>query len=187
MQGSTGVLPCPTEIDHRSYEKQDLCEQKSWTQTKPEQSLGQALLSQPPSFQQNSYPSSGSSAYQLWDLGNIYLSLWLKTYFQNQNAGRGSISGGNDLGSCLLDCRVSEMDVVAVLQRQTLFSQMLHWLLHPGLRTQQSAVQFLNVHEKSKEKCLLVELGVFSNRKCLWFLSLEVIPFLAPITTYPFV
>lgn len=55
---------------------------------------GQALLSQPPlSFQQNSHPSSGSSAYQLWDLGNIYLSLWLKTYFQSQNAGGGSISG----------------------------------------------------------------------------------------------
>lgn len=150
---------------------------------------GQALLSQPPSL----LPAELTSQQWLLCLSTVgfrkHLSEPLvENLFPKPKCRRWKYFwGGNDLDSCLIDCRVSEMDVVALLQMQALFSQLLHWLLHPGLWTQQSAVQFLNIHERTKKKRLLVELGVFSNRKCLWFLSLEVIPFLAPITTYPFV
>lgn len=44
------------------------------------------------------------------DLASIYLSFWLKTYFQSQHASSGSIPGvkmleRNELEPCLIDCQ----------------------------------------------------------------------------------
>lgn len=80
------------------------------------------------------------------------------------------------------------MDVEALLKVQTNLKRTT-LVRHPYFVIDSNPLSFFfffNFPERSKKGSVSWD-GVFSNRKCLCFLSLKVIPFLVPITTYSFV
>lgn len=120
-----------------------------------------------------------------------------KTCFQSQNESSKSISGSKRIGKKLIGIlpnwviRGRARDgCCGLVESPNKSVEMTGLVGQPWFVTHSNPLSHFLTFMKGPQKGPVegAEVrGLFSNRKCLWFLSLKVIPFLLPITTYSFV